>query len=129
MLQMSKIQKKLNKVNLSSKSLSFNKNYAQHLGPASLVVQRRRASRRIEKEFVKNCSVRETFFTNRVANDWNKLSDEVIEARAVKGFKARYDKICKSTKSYHSVKCKKKLFHFLVSLIRLSKIFLIEILQ
>jgi len=91
MIQMFKIQNKFNNVNLSTNNTSCNGNYAQNSGPASSVLHRRRSSIRLEKEFVRNCRVRETFFTNRVANDWNKLSSEVVGARSVNGFKARYD--------------------------------------
>jgi hypothetical protein len=44
------------------------------------------------KEFVKNCMVRETYFTNRMVDSWNKLEEEIIQAKTVNGFKARYDK-------------------------------------
>ena len=71
---------------------NYNSNYAQISGPAEAVVKRRRASVRMGKEFVKNCMVRETYFTNRMANSWNKLEEEIIQAKTVNGFKARYDK-------------------------------------
>jgi len=90
MIQMYKIFKNFNHVNLSNSS--YNNDYAQNSGPAGAVTQRRRASIRVEKEFVKNCMVRETVFMNRIVDHWNKLSDDVIEARTVNGFKARYDK-------------------------------------
>ncbi len=98
MIQMFKIQNNFNKVNLSAKNTSCNKNYAQNVGPASSVALRRRASIRLEKEFVKNCTVRESFFTNRVADNWNKLSDETVQSRSVNGFKASYDKFTNEKK-------------------------------
>jgi hypothetical protein len=98
MIQMFKIQNNFNKVNLSAKNTSCNKNYAQNVGPASSVALRRRASIRLEKEFVKSCTVRESFFTNRVADNWNKLSDETVQSRSVNGFKASYDKFTNEKK-------------------------------
>ena len=74
-------------------------NYAQNLGPANAVLQRWRASICLEKEFVRNCKVHETFFMNRIADDWNKLGNEVIEAKTVNGFKARYDKLTPAQKA------------------------------
>ncbi len=85
-------------MNISSKNISCHKNYTQNVGPASSVVQRR-ASIRIEKKLVKNCTVRETFFTNRIAKNWNMLSDEVIEARTVNGFMGGYDKYINEQKA------------------------------
>jgi hypothetical protein len=90
MIQMYIIYKEFNNVDLHTKNAHFNKNYAKNLRPASTVTTRRRANIRLEKEFVKNCTVCETSFTNRVADQWNKLSEETIEARSVNGFKARY---------------------------------------
>ncbi len=92
MIQMFKIQNNFNKVDLSALKTNCNSNYAQISGPAEAVVRRRRASVRMGKEFVKNCMVRETYFTNRMADPWNKLEEEVIQAKTVNGFKARYDK-------------------------------------
>ena len=59
----------------------------------------RRAIIRLEKEFVRNCMVRETFSMNKVADDWNKLSNEVVEAKTVNGFEARYGKFTTSQKA------------------------------
>ena len=49
-------------------SIRCDKNYVQNLGPASEVLQRR-ASIRLEKEFFRNCKVRETFFMNIITDD------------------------------------------------------------
>ena len=57
MIQIFKIYKNL--IDLSM-SIRFNRN----LEPANTVLQRGRASIRLEKEFVRNCKVRETFFMN-----------------------------------------------------------------
>jgi hypothetical protein len=35
--------------------------------------------------------VRETYFKNKT-DSWNKLEEEIIQAKTVNGFKARYDK-------------------------------------
>ena len=72
-------------------SIRCNRNYAQNLGPANAILQRR-ASIRLEKEFVRNCKVRETFFMNKIADHWNKFGNEVIEAKTVNSFKERYDR-------------------------------------
>ena len=49
--------------------------------------------------FDRNCKVRETFFINKIADDWNKLGNEIIEAKAVNGFKVRYDKFTTAQKA------------------------------
>jgi hypothetical protein len=72
---MFKIHKNFNEVDLSANNTNCDKNYEQNLGPASTVVKRRRSSIRLEKEFFKNCMVRETVFVNRVVDHWNELSD------------------------------------------------------
>ena len=82
---MLKIYKNFNKIDLSSMSIRCNRNYAQNLRPENAVLQRR-ASINLEKEFVRNYKVRETFFMKRIADDWNKLSNQVIEAKTVNGF-------------------------------------------
>jgi hypothetical protein len=92
MIQMFKIHKNFNSVELSISNNKCNTNYAEISGPADEVLRRRRANIRVEKEIVKNCTVRETFFTNRVADQWNKLDEGIITAKTVNGFKARYDK-------------------------------------
>ena len=89
---MFEIYKNLNKIDLSSISIRCNRNYAQNLGPGNAVLQKRRASIRLEKELVRNWKVRKAFFMNRIADDWNKLGNEIIEVKTVNGFKARYDK-------------------------------------
>ena len=43
-------------------------------------------------ELVKNCEVRNNFFTNRIINPWNALSDDIVNARSVNSFKAKLDK-------------------------------------
>jgi len=60
-------------------------------GPASSVMARRRASIRVVKEFVKKCSVREKFFSNREADVWNGLDDGLVASSSVNQFKKMYD--------------------------------------
>ena len=67
---MFKIYKNFNKIDLSSLSIRCNGSYAQNLGFANIVLQRKRASIRLKKEFVRNYKVRETFFMNRIVDDW-----------------------------------------------------------
>ena len=74
-------------------SIRCNKNYAQNLEPENAVLKRRIPSIDLEKEFVRNCKVRETFFMNTIADDCNKLGNEIINAKTVNGFEARYDNL------------------------------------
>jgi len=39
---------------------------------------------------------RKNFFSQRVVNNWNSLSDYIIEAESVNSFKNRYDKYVRS---------------------------------
>ena len=41
---------------------------------------------------------------NRITYDWNKLRNEVIEAKTVNGFKRAVRQVYYSTESYHSVR-------------------------
>ena len=43
-------------------------------------------------EIVRNCDQRHSFFTNRIANEWNSLPDEVVNAKSVNEFKCRIDR-------------------------------------
>ena len=43
-------------------------------------------------ETVKNCEVRNKFFTNRIVQPWNTLPDNIVNAKTVNSFKARLDK-------------------------------------
>jgi hypothetical protein len=92
MIQMFKIHRNFNSVEFSHTNISCKTNYAEISGPCESILSRRRTNIRVEKEFVKNCTGRETFFTNRVADQWNKLDEKVVAAKTVNGFKARYDK-------------------------------------
>jgi hypothetical protein len=52
---------------------------------------------RYERELVRNCQQRHDFFTNRVANEWNKLPDWVVsfdplDKHPVNTFKNAYDR-------------------------------------
>ena len=53
-----------------------------------------RSNRRcqLRREVVKN-NQRHNFYTNRVANPWNKLPDTVVAASSVNSFKNRLDKL------------------------------------
>lgn len=53
----------------------------------------RRHDLTIEKQLVKNCEQRFHFFSNRVTNAWNKLSDEIINSKCINEFKCKIDKI------------------------------------
>lgn len=56
------------------------------------VVSRNNRRPQIRKEIVKNCNQRYHFFTNRIANNWNSLPDNVINAIDVNDFKTRLGK-------------------------------------
>ena len=47
------------------------------------------------KQLVKNCAIRSNFFTNRIVNNWNQQSQNVIEAPTINKFKNRIDKCFK----------------------------------
>ena len=51
-----------------------------------------------EKQLVKNCNLRFNFFTNRVANIWNKLPNDVVEQTTLNSFKNKLDKYLKTNK-------------------------------
>ena len=67
------------------------------MGPATSVMRRRRSGIRLVKEYVKHCEVRESFFTNRVADAWNELNEDIVAAKTVNCFKAKYDEMKKKT--------------------------------
>ena len=50
---------------------------------------------RLRREVVKNCLPRHNFLTNRVVNDWNNLSNEVIESKSINLFKNNLDILLK----------------------------------
>ena len=51
----------------------------------------RRHSKTLCREQVKNCPPRFHFLTNRVANVWNGLPEEVVNAKTVNSFKSKLD--------------------------------------
>ena len=46
----------------------------------------------LRREIVSSCQQRHHFFTNRIANKWNELPDEIIESGTVEVFKSNLDK-------------------------------------
>ena len=58
------------------------------LGPASSI---RGHKRRIIREKIRNCAQRHNFFFNRIANTWNSLPTEIVEASSVNSLKAKLD--------------------------------------
>jgi hypothetical protein len=46
----------------------------------------------LRREIVSSCQQRHHFFINRIANDWNKLPDEIVESGSVEVFKCKLDK-------------------------------------
>ncbi|CAF0751174.1 unnamed protein product [Brachionus calyciflorus] len=51
----------------------------------------RRHSLSLTREKVKNCLPRFNFFTNRVVNSWNQLTEEVTNAKNLNVFKTKLD--------------------------------------
>ena len=49
-------------------------------------------SLKLRRELVKNCTPRFNFLTNRVVDNWNALSDEIVRAKNTNCFKAKLDK-------------------------------------
>lgn len=47
---------------------------------------------KLNKQLVKGCNSREIFFTNRIANKWNKLPKEIVFTRTINEFKNKLDK-------------------------------------
>ena len=58
---------------------------------------------KIIKESTKD-NTRLNFFTNRIANDWNVLPIEAVEAKTVNSFKARIDKVYELNGTYKTIK-------------------------
>jgi hypothetical protein len=54
--------------------------------------QKNLQSGRLRRELVKNCTQRFNFFTNRIVNKWNALSEETKSSATVESFKERFDK-------------------------------------
>jgi hypothetical protein len=93
LIQMFKIQRKINEVHLNMNMPNKDDNPdSADAGPAASVMSRRRSGIRIVKEFIKNCSIRDAFFANRVADEWNQLDEDVVTAKTVNEFKSKYDK-------------------------------------
>ena len=57
------------------------------------IIHRARAGRRpqLSRELIKNSQIRYNFFLNRVARSWNRLPDEVVDAKSVVEFKSKLD--------------------------------------
>lgn len=46
----------------------------------------------LRREVVIGCNQRHNFFTNRVASDWNKLTDDTVNSGSTTSFKSRFDR-------------------------------------
>ena len=44
-----------------------------------------------ERELIKDCDQRFYFFNNQTAQDWNYLTDEIVSASSINGFKNKLD--------------------------------------
>ena len=58
---------------------------------------------KLSKENTKD-SIRLNFFNNRIANHWNALPENVVEAKSVNTFKMRVDKIYDKNNTYKTLK-------------------------
>ena len=100
LIQQYKIMNNIDKVKWR-KSLELNKESVADeriVGPVT-----RGHGYKIKKENTKD-NIRLNFFTNRVANDWNALSNEAVEARSVNSFKAKIDKLYEKNGTYRTLK-------------------------
>ncbi len=53
--------------------------------PEQVLVNNTRGNKyKLRKEIVRNCAPRYNFFTNRVVNYWNQLTNEIIESKSTK---------------------------------------------
>jgi hypothetical protein len=87
LIEMFKLVKGLDKVNWQ-KPLVFKNSQESTLRHAP-----RRHEFVLERQLVKNCDQRFHFFTNRVANTWNKLEKDTINSKNVNDFKNKLDKL------------------------------------
>jgi len=92
LIQWFKIETGRNIVELIRPNMSSNVDTLGTNGPASCVIARRRSSIRSVKELVKQCSMREKFFTNRVVDPWNGLGNDIVASSSVNCFKKQYDR-------------------------------------
>lgn len=70
-------------------------------GPANAI---RGPKHRISRQLTKHCDPRYNFFSNRIVPMWNKLDNEIVNAKTVNRFKNMFDMDLKSKKkdSCHS---------------------------
>jgi hypothetical protein len=52
-----------------------------------------RSHKRIYRQFVKSCPARQNFFSNRTANKWNELPNDLINVNTINKFKNKHDEI------------------------------------
>ena len=83
LIQMYKIVNKLDRVNWYKRSNN------DHIGN----FRTRGNKYRLSKEIIRNCLPRFNFFTNRIVDSWNKLTDDTIESKSINTFKANIDKL------------------------------------
>ena len=50
-------------------------------------------NKKIRKQIIKKCDKRFRFFTNRIADEWNKLPENAINAISINSFKNKLDNI------------------------------------
>ena len=65
----------------------------QNRSASKSVYNLRGHSLRLESQLVKGCEERVHFFSNRVVNPWNALSESAVNAQSVNNFKDQVDKL------------------------------------
>ena len=82
-------------------------NFANSLSVDGVVNNLRGHKYRITSEITKN-NDRFNFFKNRIAEHWNKLTNEIVGAKSTNSFKAKIDKYIKENNiySYFNIKIK-----------------------
>jgi hypothetical protein len=88
LIQMYKIAKGYDKINFH--------NPIRHTEPS---ICSRRHNKRIRREILnkgsKNETIRHNFFTNRISNDWNSLTQTIIDSETINSFKKQIDSLLK----------------------------------
>ncbi|CAF0705634.1 unnamed protein product [Brachionus calyciflorus] len=87
LIQLFKIEKKINLIEWYHPLIQAPN--TNTIGPSSST----RSNKRKYRQFVKSCPPRNNFFTNRTANAWNMIPDNLIDSNTVNAFKNKYDKL------------------------------------
>ena len=86
-IQYYKLENKFNKVDWYHPNSLLN-----NLSLDVLSSRVRGTEHRSARQFTRNCTPRETLFSNRIVSVWNMLPEKVIKAKSANDFKKLYDK-------------------------------------